>query len=70
MLKISNLIGFAVGGGNSTVLDITYADDSTGTHDLATGPLVLAYQADKVHRVTPRSSIVVDVELWLSLIHI
>jgi len=50
---------------SSTILDIEYPDATTGTHDLATGDLVLPYDSeDKPYRITPRSNVDVDIDLW------
>lgn len=62
---MSNIVINPYSFGASTILDIEYPDSTTGTHDLASGDLVLPYDSnDKPYRITPRSSIDVDIDLW------
>jgi len=56
--------GGLVGSVGSTVLDVEYADGSSGTHDLASSDLVLTYTDPDVHRITPQGVVTVDVDIW------
>ena len=66
MLKVTSLIGFGASSlAESTIIDVVYADASTAAWDLAVdGDLVLTYDAADSHRITPRSSVIVDIDMW------